>query len=147
MQVQECCSITLYLQSDILLEDNYMRIIYFIVGLITLAIGAIGAVLPMLPSFPFLLLSAICFAKSSKRMHDWLVETNMYKKVVVPLRDEKKMTLKNKIKIMALVTVLMSIGFVMMNEVVIGQIVLACVWLFHMYYFIFRIKTKKAENL
>ena len=124
-----------------------MRIIYFIVGLITLAIGAIGAVLPMLPSFPFLLLSAICFAKSSKRMHDWLAETNMYKKVVVPLRDEKKMTLKNKIKIMALVTVLMSIGFVMMNEVVIGQIVLACVWLFHMYYFIFRIKTKKAENL
>ena len=54
-----------------------MRIIYFIVGLITLAIGAIGAVLPMLPSFPFLLLSAICFAKSSKRMHDWLVETNI----------------------------------------------------------------------
>lgn len=124
-----------------------MKIVYFIVGVIALAIGAIGAVLPLLPSFPFLLLSAICFAKSSRRMHDWLVETKMYKKVVVPLRDEKKMTLKNKIKIMVLVTALMSIGFVMMDEVLIGQIVLVCVWLFHMYYFIFKIKTKKAENL
>lgn len=124
-----------------------MKIVYFIVGVIALAIGAIGAVLPLLPSFPFLLLSAICFAKSSRRMHDWLVETKMYKKVVVPLRDEKKMTLKNKIKIMVLVTALMSIGFVMMDEVLIGQIVLVCVWFFHMYYFIFKIKTKKAENL
>ena len=124
-----------------------MKIVYFIVGVIALAIGAIGAVLPLLPSFPFLLLSAICFAKGSRRMHDWLVETKMYKKVVVPLRDEKKMTLKNKIKIMVLVTALMSIGFVMMDEVLIGQIVLVCVWFFHMYYFIFKIKTKKAENL
>ena len=124
-----------------------MKIVYFIVGVIALAIGAIGAVLPLLPSFPFLLLSAICFAKSSRRMHDWLGEKKMYKKEVVPLRDEKKMTLKNKIKIMVLVTALMSIGFVMMDEVLIGQIVLVCVWFFHMYYFIFKIKTKKAENL
>lgn len=124
-----------------------MKIVYLIIGLISLVIGAIGAVLPMLPTFPFLLLSAFCFAKSSQRLHDWLVDTDMYKKVVVPLKDEKKMTLKNKVMIMASVTILMTIGFVMMKKVLIGQIVLAVVWLFHMYYFLFRIKTKKAEDL
>ena len=124
-----------------------MKIVYLMIGFISLAIGALGAILPMLPTFPFLLLSAFCFAKSSQRLHDWLIETNMYRKVVVPLKDEKKMTLKNKITIMASVTALMTIGFVMMNKVLIGQIVLAIVWLFHMYYFIFRIKTKKAEDL
>ena len=44
-----------------------MKIVYVVLGCISLGIGAIGAVLPLLPAFPFLLLAAWCFAKSSKR--------------------------------------------------------------------------------
>lgn len=42
------------------------------------------------------------------------------------------------------VTLLMSIGFVMMHEVLIGQIILLMVWLFHMFYFLFKIKTIRS---
>ena len=51
------------------------------------------------------------------------------------------MTRKTKIKIMVTVTLLMSVGFVMMDQVPVGRIVLACVWVFHILYFMLGVKT------
>lgn len=45
------------------------------------------------------------------------------------------------------VTFLMSIGFIMMHAVPVGRIVLGIVWLFHILYFIFGIKTLKIEDI
>ena len=42
-------------------------------------LGAIGAVLPLLPAFPFLLLATVCYAKSSERLHNWFINTKLYK--------------------------------------------------------------------
>lgn len=56
------------------------------------------------------------------------------------------MTVKTKVRIMLTVTILMSIGFIMMHAVPVGRIVLWIVWLFHVLYFIFGIKTLKLEE-
>ena len=58
------------------------------------------------------------------------------------------MSFKTKIRIMITVTILMSIGFIMMNNILAGRIVLALVWVFHILYFLFGVKTipVKAEN-
>ena len=42
---------------------------------------------------------------------------------------------------MGTVSVLMAVGFWMMHAVLIGQIVLGCVWVGHLLYFLFGIKT------
>ena len=117
------------------------KALYIICGLISTALGAIGAVLPILPTFPFLLFAAFCFAKSSEKLHTWFKNTKLYKNNLESYVKEKGMTKKTKIKIMVTVTILMSIGFIMMNEAKIGQFILATVWVFHLLYFIFGIKT------
>ena len=47
---------------------------------------------------------------------------------------------------MVTVTLLMSVGFVMMHAVPVGRIVLACVWVFHLVYFLFGVKTISVQN-
>lgn len=51
-----------------------MRVLWLGFGLICLILGLIGVVLPLLPTVPFMLLAAFCFARSSERMHRWLVD-------------------------------------------------------------------------
>lgn len=120
---------------------NLKKILYIIVGCVGLGVGAVGAVVPMLPAFPFLLLAAYCFARSSEKLHNWFVGTKLYKDNLEDYLAGKGMTKKTKVRIMITVTVLMSIGFIMMHAVPVGRIVLACVWAFHMVYFLFGVKT------
>lgn len=119
------------------------KILYIILGCVGLGIGAIGAVVPMLPSFPFLMLATFCFARSSKKLHNWFVSTKLYKDNLADFVAGKGMTKKTKVRIMITVTLLMSIGFIVMGlkGIVTGCIVLGCVWVFHLAYFIFGIKT------
>ena len=56
------------------------KILFIVLGCIGLALGAVGAVLPLMPAFPFLLLAAVCFAKSSEKLHNWFINTKLYKK-------------------------------------------------------------------
>lgn len=119
--------------------------LYLTLGCVGLGLGALGAVLPLLPAFPFLLLAAWSFAKSSPKLHAWFLRTKLYKNNLESFVKGQGMTRKTKVRIMILVTILMTIGFVMMNQVPIGQIVLAGVWLFHIFYFSFGVKTRKPK--
>jgi len=119
------------------------KVLFVILGCIGLALGAVGAVLPLLPAFPFLLLAAFCFAKSSARLHNWFTGTKLYKNNLESYVKGKGMTWKTKIRIMITVTLLMSIGFTMMmlKGIYIPCAILAGVWVFHIVYFIFGVKT------
>ena len=125
---------------------NLKKVFLVILGCLGLGLGALGAVLPLLPAFPFLMLSVFCFAKSSEKLHNWFISTRLYKKNLESFVQGKGMTVKTKVRIMLTVTILMSIGFIMMHAVPVGRIVLGIAWLFHVLYFIFGIKTLKLEE-
>ena len=131
---------------------NIKKLLYIILGCIGVGLGAVGAVIPMLPAFPFLMLAAFCFARSSEKLDRWFKGTKLYKDNLEDYVAGRGMTWKTKIRIMVTVTLLMSVGFVMMGlkGVIVGCVVLACVWLFHIVYFFFGVKTipvsAKGEN-
>lgn len=122
---------------------NIKKILYIIVGCVSVALGAVGAVLPFIPSVPFLLLAAFCFARSSERLNTWFVGTKLYRDNLADYTAGRGMTKKTKIRIMSAITLLMSIGLILMGlkGIVIGCVVLLCVWVFHLIYFVFIVKT------
>ena len=121
------------------------KLLYLTLGFLGLALGAVGAVLPVLPAFPFLLLAAYGFGKSSRRLDRWFKGTRLYRENLADLAEGRGLTRRAKIRIMVTVTILMSIGFVMMHAVPVGRIVLGCVWVFHILYFLFGVKTLPAD--
>ena len=123
-------------------------ILYIILGCVSVSMGAVGAIVPVLPTFPFMMLAAFCFARSSERLDRWFKNTKLYKDNLADFAAGKGMTRKTKVRIMITVTLLMSVGFVMMglNGIVTGCVVLGCVWVFHVIYFIFGIKTIPATE-
>lgn len=117
------------------------RMLYMLLGFLGLILGGVGAVLPLLPAFPFLLMAVVCFGKSSEKLDRWFRSTRLYKDNLESYVAGRGMTTATKVRIMVTVTVLMSIGFVMMHAVPVGRIVLGCVWVFHVLYFLFGVKT------
>ena len=124
------------------------RILYIILGCVGVGLGAISAVVPMLPAFPFLMLAAFCFARSSEKLDRWFKGTKLYQDNLADYVAGRGMTVKTKVRIMITVTALMSIGFIMMGlkGIVTGCIVLGCVWAFHIVYFIWGVKTIPATK-
>lgn len=121
------------------------KIVYIMLGCIGVGLGAVGAVVPMLPAFPFLMLAAFSFARSSERLDRWFKGTKLYRDNLEDFVAGRGMTKKAKVRIMVTVTLLMSMGFVMMHAVPVGRIVLGCVWALHILYFLFGIKTIPAD--
>lgn len=118
------------------------KIALVIVGCIGVGLGAVGAVVPMLPAFPFLMLAAVCFAKSSEKLDTWFKGTKLYKNNLETYVKGQGMTKKTKIKVMITVTLLMSFGFFMMfrKDLFVPCGILGAVWLFHILYFTFGVK-------
>ena len=127
---------------------NAKKIFWLVLGFLGLALGAVGAFLPILPSVPFLLLAAFCFGKSSEKLHTWFIGTKLYKNNLESYVSGRGMTVRTKLRIMATVTLLMAFGFfIMMRKALyIPCAILAAVWLVHVIYFVWGVKTLEPES-
>lgn len=125
------------------------KVLLIITGCIGLGLGAVGAVMPLLPAFPFLMLAAVCFAKSSERLDTWFRSTKLYKENLEFYIKGEGMHKRAKKRVVGMISALMAIGFVIMltKQVYIGCMILFVVWIFHIFYFAYGVKTKAEEQL
>ena len=128
------------------MKKRPFRILWILLGFLCLGLGTVGVILPILPTVPFYMATVFCFAKSSERLHSWVLGTKLYKRHLKSFVTNKTMSWKTKLSIVGTVTVVMAAAFIMMREVPVGRICLAVVWVCHVYYFFIRVKTPKKEE-
>lgn len=75
--------------------------IFFVFGWITFILGLIGVVMPFLPTTPFILLSTYLFARSSKKYENWVKRSKVYKKYVLPFKQNGGLIKRQKIEILS----------------------------------------------
>lgn len=86
-------------------------------GLLSLGLGIVGAWIPVLPTTPFLLLSAALFARSSQKLHRWLLTHPVFGEYIRGFIEDKSIPLKIKIiSVSTLWTVMLLTIFVFANE-------------------------------
>jgi uncharacterized membrane protein YbaN (DUF454 family) len=95
-----------------------IKYLLIFIGIVSLGLGILGIFLPLLPTTPFLLLSAMLFARSSKKLYDWLINHKVFGNYIVSFMKEKAIPLKIKILSTFLLwaTILFSIFFVIEDK-------------------------------
>lgn len=114
-------------------RNQIVRLFWMAGGLLSLAAGIVGIVLPLLPTTPFLLLAAFCFARGSKRLHDWLVH---HPRLGPPIHDwQKHGAISRRAKQLAMLSIaaVLALSYLFgapTRIIIIQLVVLSCVSLF-----------------
>ncbi|MCX7022192.1 MAG: YbaN family protein [bacterium] len=103
-----------------------VRGLLVVAGSLCLGLGVLGIFLPVLPTTPFLLLTAICYANGSKRLHDRLLATRLGAYIRV-WRSKRGIPLRLKIGTLALLAVVITVTAVFFVEALWLRILLGAV--------------------
>lgn len=120
-----------------------IKLLWLMIGIVSMVLGAIGVVLPVLPKTPFLLLASFCFAKGSDRFHKWFIGTKLYKKHLESFVTSRSMTLKTKLCILLPASAMLILAMLAMSNIY-GRVFIVFLIIFKYIYFFTRIETVKA---
>lgn len=123
-----------------------MKTIIASLGVISLIVGVIGIFVPLLPTVPFVLLSAYLFAKSSTKMHNWIMNHKTFGKYIQNYQEDKSIPLQVKVMsiIMLWSSMSISIFFLLENRLELQLLLLTITIAIST--FLIRMKTRKVEK-
>ena len=105
------------------ISNRLVKWVLIIAGTFFLGLGIIGIFLPILPTTPLLLLAAACFARSSKRFYNWLLNNKRLGNYIKNYREGKGVSLKLKVFTISLlwVTIIFS-AFIFVSNLIVRTI-------------------------
>ena len=112
-----------------------MRYLSAGLGLLCVALAVVGIALLLLPTVPFLLLAAFFFAKSSSRLHNWLISHRTFGPVIDDWNSSgvirpraKKLSTLSIAAVLGLSFFLDVPGFIILIQIVTLGAVMAFIW-------------------
>lgn len=121
------------------------KVLYILLGFLSFFLGTAGIFLPLLPTVPFYLLTAYLWCRSSKTLHNYLINTKYYQKYIHEVLIEKKITPKKLMKMLFAVFILLLIPFILFDSLHV-RVILLLVFLGHIiggYYYFIRNRNKQ----
>ena len=94
-----------------IIENKALRQLWFVCGIICVGLGIIGYILPIMPGTTFMIVALFCFAKSSAKWHDWLLNNKYFGQTLRDFKQGKGMSMRAKLT--ALLSILLSISISM----------------------------------
>lgn len=121
------------------------RYLYFISGVLLVAIGVIGIFLPILPTTIFLILASACFIKSSPKANEWLKNHKILGMYIQNYQDKSGLTIKSKIFNITLLWLMISVSAIFFTELWSIKFILFAIAIGVTVHLVM-IKTKKIEE-
>ncbi len=88
------------------------RLLWLLLGLLSTGCGIAGAVLPLVPTTPFLLLAAFAFARSSPRLHGWLLDHRTFGPLVLDWQQHGSISRKAKVASIAVMLAMLGLTWI-----------------------------------
>lgn len=97
------------------------RTLWLCLGLGATGLGLIGVVLPLVPTTVFLILAAYAFARSSPRLHTWLVEHPRFGASIVNWQQHRSISRNAKWAAVSVMALSLGVSwFVGVGDLVLG---------------------------
>ncbi|HNW50550.1 MAG TPA: YbaN family protein [Prolixibacteraceae bacterium] len=103
-----------------------LKLLFILLGTLSLSLGILGIFVPGLPTTPFLLLTAFFYLKGSNKLYNWLINNKLLGKYIKNYQRRKGMTRQQKIYSISLmwIMIILSAGF-LVHPLVVRIIILA----------------------
>ena len=89
------------------------RLTWLVIGVLALALGALGIVLPLLPTTPLVLVAAFAFARSSERLHRWLLDHHIFGSLIDNWRRHGAISRRAKVVSVVSMILVLALSLVM----------------------------------
>jgi len=122
---------------------NIIRIVWIVLGTLSLCIGIIGIAVPGLPTTPFLLLSAGLYIKSSDRLYQKLITNRFVGPYILEFQTKKGMTIRTKLFAISSMWMMISISIVFLITPPSIRLLVAIIGLIGTFVMGFAVPTKK----
>lgn len=109
------------------LPSSLSRWVLTIAGTFSLGLGIVGILLPLLPTTPFLLLAAACYARSSERFNNWLLNNRWFGNYLRNYWKGKGIPLKVKVLSISFLWITIGYSAFFVVQILLGKIILVII--------------------
>lgn len=106
------------------ITSSLRRWALIIAGTFFVGLGIIGIFLPLLPTTPFLLLAAACYARSSKRFYNWLLNNRWFGNYIKNYRERRAVPLRIKVLSISFLWIAIGYAVIFVVHILLGRIIM-----------------------